>query len=685
MKRVMGTPPLEPDGVQVRCTQLEVQLREAQAEVTRLKQELKAATAGKGQSPATHKPICDVLELAKVMEDSPLPFFMKDRLGIYLTANLAWRKQLSPPGTEDPVEVVGKSDRELVTADLAEHLRTQDEQVLSTGTLLTVLHSLPFVVGKKAKLQTMHKYRVFTSLGEPQIVGVLQDGSSERKAVVALRTTQEQFRQLTQRIEQGYWVANLTGQSFSENGGGPVRKVWGFTDGESIGISSLVPAEIHPEDELHVRHAFQAWILGDQPSFEVEYRILKPDGTIRWLEDRATKIVYAAGDPAQATGVIRDVTSRKQAELALRESEARYRLLAENSTDLITRHSIVNGIKYASPACLQLLGFPPEDLVGKSAFELIHPEDVNRLHEMRFNLLSGAQLAPVTYRFRRKDGTYIWLEVRGRAIVDAETGEVREVVAISRDVTERIASAQQLREREVELAHAERLSAMGQMAAQLAHEINQPLFAIANYAEACQSVLQQKGVLFDDDLSLWIDHIAEQSRRVGQIIRRVQQLSRTGDINFAEFDVNESIQRLLPMFYLEQQNIDSSVEAELVDGLPLVLADRILIEQVIVNLIRNALDAMRDLPYSDRRLTIRTRMQGRDCVVVDVIDRGSGIADGDQYRIFEPYYSTKAQGLGLGLAICKTILNAHEGEITCENNPDGGTTFSVFLPIHTEE
>lgn len=675
MDGVLGTPPRSKVELEQRCKQLEAQLAAAEFELARTK-------ASRDVWEARHEQgLFD--DLRQAFEQCPLPMFMKDAEGKYLLANTAWRMQVTPDSALQPRECVGLTDEELLPAEIAEHLRLQDQQVLGSSEPLMAIHTFPFVPGKKVQLQTIHKYLVHSKEGASRIVGILQDGSSERKAVVAIRATQEQFRQLTQRIEQGYWVANLSGQATAGQGEKLFRKVWGFSEGNATGIQYLVPDEVHPDDEASVRDAFRAWICGDVPSFEVEYRIVRPDGSVRWIEDRATKIVYAAGEPTQATGVIRDVTDRKLAEIAMRESEARYRLLAENSTDLITRHSIVNGIRYASPACRQLLGLEPEGLVGRSTFDLIHPEDQSRLQEMRFNLLSGAVTSPVTYRFRRKDGTYIWLEVRATAIVDPDTGEVQELVATSRDVTERIASVQQLREREFELAHAERLSAMGQMAAQLAHEINQPLFAIANYAEACRSVLQQKSVLFDEDIMLWMDHIAEQSRRVGHIIRRVQQLSRTGDVNFAEFDVNESIQRLLPMFYLEQQNIDSRVEAELSADLPLVLADRILIEQVIVNLIRNALDAMRDKPYYDRQLTIRTRLQEKGLVVVDVVDRGSGIAEEDQYRIFEPYFSTKAQGLGLGLAICKTILNAHEGEITCVNNPDGGSTFSVYLPVVT--
>jgi two-component system sensor histidine kinase DctS len=283
---------------------------------------------------------------------------------------------------------------------------------------------------------------------------------------------------------------------------------------------------------------------------------------------------------------------------------------------------------------------------------------------------------------RRADGRYIWVESRGTAVHDPQSGTVTEFIATSRDVTGRIESARKLREREADLAHAERLSAMGQMAAEMAHELNQPLYAIANFAEACLGRLQQNAA--DSrarDLGKWIEQIAQQARRAGDVVRRIAQFVRKGELDPERFDLNQQIRDASALLEFATGKKGVFLEYDLAANLPPVVADRLLIEQVLLNLVRNAVEAMDDADPQRRRLVMRTFADDEENVGVALSDCGSGIAADHFDRLFEPYFTTKPSGTGMGLAICRSTIEAHGGRIWAENNPGGGATFQVNLPV----
>jgi PAS domain S-box-containing protein len=381
-----------------------------------------------------------------------------------------------------------------------------------------------------------------------------------------------------------------------------------------------------------------------------------------------------------AVSIELDVTPQVQTEQSLRESESLYRLLAENSSDLISRHKPTGEWLYASPAARALLGFEPAELIGRDPFEMIHPDDRERVQDALVALVLSRAPQTKTFRIRRKDGTHIWSETVGRVVVHPTTEDLIEVVSTSRDVTERIEANDKLRSREAELAHAARLSTMGQMATEIVHEMNQPLYAIANFADACLTLVQQPAGQQSPNLVRWLELIGQQARRAGNVLRRIAQFVRKGDLQPEPLQLNDLLREVLGIldFELRRQHVEARLE--LADALPVVTADRVLIQQVFLNLLRNAVEAMAGKKQGPRQVTLRTNL-APEGVAVSITDTGPGLGEDQLERAFEPYFTTKNHGTGLGLTICRSAIEAHGGKIWANSGSPDGATFEFLLPI----
>jgi C4-dicarboxylate-specific signal transduction histidine kinase len=235
-----------------------------------------------------------------------------------------------------------------------------------------------------------------------------------------------------------------------------------------------------------------------------------------------------------------------------------------------------------------------------------------------------------------------------------------------------------------ELAHAGRLSTMGQLVAAIAHEINQPLYAISNYADACHNAMQQGTDSSRDKVSNWIKEIGHQARRAGLIIAKLGDFVRKSTPQRATHNLNKLIVDSLDLLRLEARSHQVRLGLELASPMPLVLADRVQIEQTVVNLVRNAFDALESVPPTERRVAVRTEHLGNR-VGVHVEDCGKGLTAEEHQLLFEPFFTTKSKGTGMGLAISRSIIEAHGGRLWATDNPLAGVTFHFELPAHGED
>ncbi|MEE8452597.1 MAG: ATP-binding protein, partial [Thermoguttaceae bacterium] len=266
-----------------------------------------------------------------------------------------------------------------------------------------------------------------------------------------------------------------------------------------------------------------------------------------------------------------------------------------------------------------------------------------------------------------------------------DNGRVCGILGMNIDITKRKRTEHQAQQRLAELAHVGRLNTMGGMIAELAHEINQPLFAITNYASACQECLAAHG---GEDLGAipdWLEKISLQACRTGEIIRRLNRFVRKTQPQQSTANINDLVANVVELMESTARLYQVQIELSIGQSLPSLLMDRIQIEQVIANLVQNAIDAMREMPTEQRRLTVETSLSENNEIRVAVRDSGKGITQAELDRVFDAFYTTKDDGMGMGLAICRSIVEDHDGRLQATRNPDQGTTFSFTLPVRIQQ
>ena len=377
---------------------------------------------------------------------------------------------------------------------------------------------------------------------------------------------------------------------------------------------------------------------------------------------------------------ISDVTKRRQTERQLAESELHVRsILATVPSAMIVIDEEGRVVSF-SAAAERMFGYSEDELIGENVRILMpanhskrHDDYLRRYLTTKEKRIIGVDRVVVG---KRRDGTEFPMELS----VGEAGGEAQKIfTGFMRDLTAQQQAELRLKELQSELIQISRASAIGTMASTLAHELNQPLAAIASYSNGCINRLGGDG--FDRAEILDIQHrIARQAHRAGEIIRRVHDFVRRAEPQRAPLDLNAVIRDAVGLIDADARKRQMRIISELAPALPTVQADAVMIEQIIVNLVRNGMDAMRDTPIARRQVHIRTLLEGRN-VQVRISDRGSGIPPETAIRLFEPFFTTKPEGMGMGLNICRSIAELHHGRLTFAADPEGGTLFTLSLPV----
>jgi PAS domain S-box-containing protein len=367
----------------------------------------------------------------------------------------------------------------------------------------------------------------------------------------------------------------------------------------------------------------------------------------------------------------------------LRESEERMTLAAEAAGFGVWMWNIARNQIWGSERWLRLFGFAPEATVTiESVTQRIHPDDRETVeHAVRRAVADRSDYA-AEYRVVLPDNTQRWVTARGRVYPDTQGKPVR-MMGATIDITARKQAELEVQQQRGELAHLSRVTMLGELSGSLAHELNQPLTAILSNAQAAQRFLAHDNADLNEVRDILADIVAE-DKRAGEVIRRLRLLLKKGEVQHQPFDLNEAVREVLKLVRSDLVNQGVAVHTELAPALPAVNADRVQLQQVLLNLVMNACDAMAGGPAGDHKLIIRTELAGDEGIRVSVADRGVGLAPDNLEKVFEPFFTTKVQGMGLGLSVCRTIITAHGGKLWAANNPDGGATFHFTLPASTE-
>jgi signal transduction histidine kinase len=279
------------------------------------------------------------------------------------------------------------------------------------------------------------------------------------------------------------------------------------------------------------------------------------------------------------------------------------------------------------------------------------------------------------YRSRGAAGER-WLHMLAERLRRARGGAVITLV----DVTDRKRAELEADRLRGELAHVSRVSTLGELAASLAHELNQPLAAILSNAQAARIILGRPSPDLDEVREI-LGEVVEDDERAGQVIKRLRSLYRNGHRERAPLDVNELIREVLRLLQNDVLLRGAALRLDLAGGLPPVQGDRIQLQQVMLNLMMNGLDAMRDVPSGQRSLTVRSGPDGPGNLRIEVADTGPGVRETDRERLFEPFFTTKPSGMGMGLPIARSIVEAHGGELSLVSPPGAGAVFQLTIPV----
>jgi PAS domain S-box-containing protein len=409
----------------------------------------------------------------------------------------------------------------------------------------------------------------------------------------------------------------------------------------------------------------------------MEYRLRRHDGEYCWILDSGAPRFEAAGRFVGYIGSAVNVTELKRA-------DERMRLAVEAAPNAMVMVNDLGHITLLNAQAERVFGYTRDELIGRS-IDVLVPESLRSAHagDRESYLLRPSAQAMGAGRDlygRRKDGSEVPVEVGLNPIMSSEG---RAILASIIDITARRELEAETAQQRSQLAHLSRVAMLGELSGALAHELHQPLTAILANAQAALRVLARDPADVSEVRNILAD-IAEDDKRASEVITGLRALLRKDEVQYLPLDINEVALTVLRLMRSDLSNRGVSVTTDLAAGLPLVEGNGVQLQQVLINLVMNGCEAMDGAP-TDRHLTVRTSATLEGGVEVSVADRGSGIPPEDLNRIFEPFVTTKAEGMGLGLAVCRTIVAAHHGRLWATDNADRGATVRFALPATKTE
>ena len=415
--------------------------------------------------------------------------------------------------------------------------------------------------------------------------------------------------------------------------------------------------------------------------FVMQYRLRRSDGGYRWISDQGVPRHDSRGRFAGYIGSCVDVTELVNKDQALWESEERMRVAAEAVNLAIWEWDLRKDEIWATNARRTLLGLPTSGKIGLEDFICrLHPDDRDRVRHTIDHALDTGEDFDSEYRLILPDEIVRWISTRGSVQFDDARKPAR-LLGISIDITARKQAELNAQRDRAELSHLSRVALMGEMSASIAHELNQPLAGILSNAAAGQRFIDKGDVNLREIRELLGDIIAD-GRRASDVIGSVRGMVKKEQVARRSVNLNEVVMDAVHMVSPDAVLRSCQVETSLDGSLRAIEGNPVQLQQVLLNLVINAFDAMRDTPFARRKVVIATKSNSDATVRTSVRDYGAGLPEEMLERVFEPFFTTKSEGLGMGLAIVRSIVEAHGGTITIENPDGGGARFGFVLPVN---
>ena len=468
-------------------------------------------------------------------------------------------------------------------------------------------------------------------------------------------------------VPDGVWVVDPQGRTIFNNK--RMAEILG-ADTESLSEQSCFDC-VFPEDLSEAQRQFAQGIAGNRQPFD--FRLRRNDGSAIWVSISCGPVCDASGVVTGLLGLFSEITDRKLTEAVLRESEERFRNMADGAPVLLWMSGRDKLCNFFNRGWIEFTGRTMEAEVGNGWADGVHPQDLERCIGTYYTAFDARQPFEMEYRLRRYDGEYRWILDRG-VPRHAGNGDFIGYIGSCVDIGDR----KRVEELNSELAHMQRLAVIGELTATISHEIGQPLNAILLNTTAAEKLLKSASPPLDEIREI-ISDIRKSLSHANAVIERTRDISRKGEVFMQPVDVNATMLDALKISAVEAERRSIRIRTDLTSELPQVFGDRTQLQQILLNLITNAMDAMAGTPQAERQLTLRSKPIGDDGVEVLVIDRGAGIAPDKLPHLFESYFTTKAAGIGLGLSIARTIVAKHGGRIWAENNSLGGAIFHFTL------
>jgi len=501
------------------------------------------------------------------------------------------------------------------------------------------------------------------------ITGFLLNHIRRKRVEAALKQSESRFRQVVQ--SQRDMVCRYTDQGVLTFVNDAYCDYFGKSRDDLIGQSffQLIPEDRHPEVRAKLRE-----LLHEKQTIIYEHQVVRPDGCIGWMQWEDYPVLNDRGEIVELQGIGRDITKRREMVDELRQSEERFAGIFHGSPAAIGIIRQRDGtLVEVNTSWEKFFGIPREKAIGATLSEIGLLNNPKSEKKFRLFLDSGKTLEGFEQRLVTPDGHVRWMSLSCKMVT--LEGDPCYIV-MSKDIT----GQKEAEDARLSLAKATKLAMLGELTASIAHEVNQPLGAILSNADTADILLRQENPPLPEILQILTD-IRRDDIRASEIIKRVRNMVSKHEIRMSRVDLNEVLKDVEDLISHETRRNGIKIVRELAPDLPPVNADRIQIEQIMMNLVLNAIDALNAVPPNLRWIIIRSSVGLANSVEASVEDNGPGIKEEAMPRIFDSFFTTKDTGMGLGLALSRSIAEAHGGGLAAENNSHGGATVRLILPV----